>query len=789
MKFNRSILNKILPLEDISSDEIYKTLNKIGLEVESFQKLCAPKKVVVGKIIECKKHPDATKLNVCQVAVGGSEENYEMRQIVCGAPNAREGIFVAVALEGAVLPQITIKKAVLRGVESCGMLCSTTELGFPAINDGIVELDESIGVLEIGKELLEYSYFNDEIYEISITPNRGDCMNLLGIARDLSVAFGLKRKPLEKPMALENAPGIGRVLQVVTDRKHTSSLMYQAIEIGAIKIPLCVNLFLAYNESLTNNLLLNALNFSTLISGVILNAYPQTFCQLGKGANEDRVTLKLKQDELGFESIYCGEKKLSAIGISSFNEENIQNLKENEKEFIILEASYIPPKIVAQKVLETKAKVDPKVFQRSSRGSNPNLKLGLDVLGNLLLGNDAVLYNDIQELASEQTLPSITIEIPLIAKIIGVPLDKSKVVQLLQALEFQVEILTDENLLVVVPPLFRHDISNYQDIAEEIIRFIGIDEVPSSPLMFVQGNQSSEESRLYHFKRELAKKAIGTGFSESVHFVFQDKEKLLKYGFQTLQEELELLNPITRELNTLRPSLLLGLLQAAKLNRNNGFNSIALVEVGETYDARRNQNTKIAFLQSGFVMEERYPNAKGIKGDYFIFANHIARVIGDFTLRECVSEIALYHPGQCAKIIQNNQEVGILSTLHPQVAEEFGLDETYLCEIEVDKLVHLMPKVKDYSKFQKVVRDLSIVVNKNIPYYKLREVIGNLGIADVVGFYPLDIYHDENLGEEISLTIRFEIQSSEKTLEEKDIASIMDKILESLIENYKVRLR
>ena len=205
MKFNRSILNKILPLEDISSDEIYKTLNKIGLEVESFQKLCAPKKVIVGKIIECKKHPDATKLNVCQVAVGGSEENYEMRQIVCGAPNAREGIFVAVALEGAVLPQITIKKAVLRGVESRGMLCSTTELGFPAINDGIVELDESIGTLEIGKELLEYSYFNDEIYEISITPNRGDCMSLLGIARDLSVAFGLKRKPLEKPMALENA--------------------------------------------------------------------------------------------------------------------------------------------------------------------------------------------------------------------------------------------------------------------------------------------------------------------------------------------------------------------------------------------------------------------------------------------------------------------------------------------------------------------------------------------------------------------------------------------------------
>ena len=445
MKFTRSILKHFLPLENVSSEVIYKTLNKIGLEVESFQKICAPKKVVVGKILECQKHPDATKLNVCQVAVSGSEGNYEMRQIVCGAPNARAGIFVAVALEGAILPQVTIKKAVLRGVESCGMLCSTTELGFPAINDGIVELDGSIGVLEIGKELLEYPHFNDEVYEVSITPNRGDCMSLIGIARDLSVVLNLERKPLESLKSTENAPGIGRVLQITAEKGHDSSLLYCAMETEPIVIPLCVSLFLAYNDSLAKHWLLNTLNFSTLVSGVILNAYPQTFCQLGKASGENKVVLNLQVDELGFESVYHNGKKLSVIGIKScLNEESLRDLGEG-REFIILEASYIPPKVIAQKVLETKSKtkVDPKVFQRTARGSNPNLQMGFDVLGKLLCCEDVILYSDSQELIATQNCNPITISIPLIAKTIGTGLDRTKVVQILQALEFKIEIPVD----------------------------------------------------------------------------------------------------------------------------------------------------------------------------------------------------------------------------------------------------------------------------------------------------------------------------------------------------------
>ncbi|WDL70446.1 phenylalanine--tRNA ligase subunit beta [Helicobacter winghamensis] len=784
MIFTRSILSHILPLKNITSAMMYSTLNKIGLEVESFCAVVAPKRVVVGKILECQKHPDATKLNVTQVAISGIEGSYETRQIVCGASNAREGIYVAVALEGAELPGITIKKAMLRGVESCGMLCSTAELGFPKVNDGIVELDSSIGELVIGKEISEYPVFNDEIYEISITPNRGDCMSLMGVARDLSVAFDLELKPLNPPKVSDNAPGIGRVLQIVANDKHDASLLFQAMEIKPSALPLCVNLLLAHNGILENSWLKDALSFSTLFSGVILNAYPQSFCQL----DGQKVVLTLKKDERGLESIYHENEKLSTIGVELCAYESKESLVK-EKEFIVLEASYIAPEIIAQKVMETKTKVDPRVFQRTSRGSCPNLKVGLSVLSGLLLGEEGVLYTDTQGFIEIPPKDPITIDLELMGRIIGVCLEKLKVINILKGLGFGVEIASDENFIIAEPPLFRHDIVSVQDVAEEIIRFYGIDNVPIAPLVFVQNHQSDDALREYYFKRKIAQKAIGVGFNEAVHFVFEDREKLQSCGFEVLEDTLDLLNPITQDLNTLRSTLLLGLLRAVVHNCNNGFNAVSLFEMGAVYDKKREQRASLGFIQSGLLCEERYPNAKGIRGGYFGFCDRIARVIGEFSLEPLESKIKLFHSGQCAKVLQNGKEVGVIATLHPQFASEFGLDETYLCELDLDLLTEAIPQVQMYSKFQKAQRDLSVVLDKKIPYYEIRKCIESLKVPSIVGFYPLDIYEDSTLQDKMSLTIRFALQSDVKTLEEKDINAALEVVLEELKNSFGVELR
>ena len=789
MIFTRSILNEVLFLEN-SSEEICKSLNNIGLEVESFKKISAPSKVVVGKVLECQKHPDATKLNVCQVAIATNGDNYEIRQIVCGAKNVREGMYVAVALEGAVLPSVTIKKAKLRGIDSCGMLCSTSELGFPSVCDGIVELDSSIGKLIIGKELREYSSFCDEVYEISITPNRGDCMSLLGIARDLSVAFGVEMQKIKKINIPDSSPGIGRVLHVVSDDKIDSSVLYMAFELALCPTNLKNALFLAYNENLCSDYLKNALNFTTLYSGVIMNAYPQNFCHLGD-ANQDKIILHVKKDEKGFDSVYFNDTKLSTIGINNYISCNNNNLG---NEFIIVEASYIPPYVVSSNVCNNKPKdLDLHIFQRSSRGSNPNLSLGFDILCEMIICDckeqNCVIYKDTQEIITYTENESITIDTKLVSKIIGKEVEKTEIINILKALEFEVEISSDDTLLSVKAPLFRHDINNVADISEEIIRFIGIDNINSIPYSMVQQNQSTDWSHMYKLRRNLAKVAVCLGFNETIHFVFFSKERLKSYGFETLKEELDLTNPITNDLNTLRSTLLCGLLDSAILNKNNGFTNISLFELGSAYTQDREEKILFSFIQSGFVNKEHFPVTKGYKGDFFTFANRISNIIGEFELRECSSNISLFHPGQCAKMFQRGQEIGIISTLHPKIANTFGLDTTYLCEVDIKKLESNTHSVKSYSKFQKTTRDLSIVISNEIPYFKIRDAILLLNIQEILKFYPLDVYRDEKLGENNSLTIRFELQSMDKTLEDKDIVMITDRILESLKKIFNIELR
>lgn len=230
MIFSKHLLSQFVDISHLDINEVSERLSNIGLEVESAYALKIPKNVVVGKIIACSQHPDADRLSVCRVHIGTQE-----LQIVCGAPNVKTDQYVAVALEGAIIPhtksgELTIKKTTLRGVESCGMLCSSTELGLPKINDGIMILDESAGKLTLGQELSKLPLFSDYVIEVSITPNRGDCLSVLGIARELATCYDLR---LKHEIDMDNVItlGLGRVLQILTDEKINAHLLYRVIEV------------------------------------------------------------------------------------------------------------------------------------------------------------------------------------------------------------------------------------------------------------------------------------------------------------------------------------------------------------------------------------------------------------------------------------------------------------------------------------------------------------------------------------------------------------------------------
>jgi phenylalanyl-tRNA synthetase beta chain len=778
MIITRSWLNNFIDLSSITTDEICVKLNSIGLEVDSVKSFKVPEKIIVGKILECSKHPNADKLQVCKVDLGTTE-----RVIVCGAKNARKGIYVAVATIGAILPNgMEIKPTKLRDVDSDGMLCSSSELGLPEVNNGIMELDSSIGELITGTPLLDYDVFNDDIIEIELTANRGDCLSIYGIARELSTVFN---KPLKKITAVEDDTkrgiGIARILNVDFEQNLDSSLMYKVVDFdGKENIPLCVDLLLLYVDKEYDSFYDKLINFVIYTTGVILKVYDLESIGKAKGVS----SLKVKKDELGLDCVYSADQKISTIGIEHSKTE-ITSSK------LIIECSYVRPELLSVAVTENGLKTDD-LYYNTSRGSEPNLSLAINYLLDFLdtQFSDISVYTGEYENINEEKQISIPTDIDKISKIIGQNIDSNEMLRILKSLGFKTNIKYGGNNLVTIVPSFRHDIKNIHDITEEVVRIIGIDNIKSQPITFIEKPKFNSAYTEYKNKLDIRKKAIATGFYENISFVFAHKEELEKYGFAVIKEHLDIVNPITSELDTLRSTILLNLLNSAKLNFNNGYKKCSLFEIGSVFCSSRNETQKMSFLYSGYDMEPSlYNNGKAREIDFFEFANKISSIIGDFELVP-IDNInnKLIHPYASANILQNGEIIGFISKLHISVQKEFDLSDTFICELDFDKLNFEVPNASEISKFPEVTKDLSFLVDKNLKFMDIRNCLSNID-EKIKKLYPLDIYKSEDLGDKISLTIRFHIQSFESTLVEDDITSIMSKVIEKLNTDFGLELR
>lgn len=415
MIISRNWLNKWIDLSEISTQTIVNTLNSIGLEVDSFKSVKAPQKVVVGKVLEKVKHENSDKLNICRVDVGN-----EILQIVCGAKNVDKDQFVAVSLVGAVLPNgLEIKPAKLRGVESMGMICSSSELGFGKSNEGIMVLDESMGELVLGKALNDYELFNDELIEIELTPNRGDCLSLYGVARDLSAALDLNLKELNPLKESENSVGIGRILSVKNQSDVEGFFAYKALEIKEeFKLNITIQIRLALIEAYKNNNIENLLTYATHASGVIFCAYD--FHKLCKECQiDEKIVLEIKTQKHGEYGVYYNDELIALAGIEQEDKFKIND----ESKIIIIEASYTHPQTIANAIAFYKKKND--TIYRSLRGSEPKLSLGMEYLFNECLKISAMsVFSGSQQVFKENEANIIGIFGAEIDKIIGMPIDK-----------------------------------------------------------------------------------------------------------------------------------------------------------------------------------------------------------------------------------------------------------------------------------------------------------------------------------------------------------------------------
>jgi len=777
MIVTKSWLNEWIDLDEHSTEEIAKTFNAIGLEVDRVHSYRVPDKIVFGKVLECVKHPDADKLNICQVDIGTST-----RQIVCGASNVRAGLDVIVATIGAVMPNgMQIKPVKLRGVESEGMICSAGEVGLEDIGKGIVELDSSIGEFHLGQEVSENKILNDDLIELELTANRGDCLSIRGVARDLSAAFN---KPIKEYTYEDNDEkrGIGRILSISSEKDLDVSLCYKALDLKSLNLPLIVKLRLAQIDETRETDIESILLYTTHASGVILRAYSHKyFCE-----NENDVMAKvtLSENEDGYACVR-GKDRASTVGIIQYDDSKVSD----DEGVILLEASYVAPDVISKKMADKKIEAGP-MFYKTSRGSEPELAGGLSHCIEFIAANsNSTTFGGNIKLSNSFKEKIVIINQQEIDDIIGASIDKSIISNILKNLGFDISKSSSENFIIHVPQ-FRHDIEHKQDIVEEIVRMVGIDNIPSKPLILTEDNRLKDDYITYKKRTVFRHRAAQSGFFETVHFVFDEKKVLNSYGFKTTKESLELLNPIVQTLDTLRPTLLTGMLKAASNNVKNGYRSVKLFEIGSVFTPLREESTNMAFLFSGEVEAENLANiGKPKEIDFADFVQKISDVIGDVELKEYKTEHTLSHDYQTAQVIMNGEKIGELFRVHPEVEKSYDLSTTFMCELDFSKISYMLKTAQKSSKFQASFRDLSIIMPQSMSYETVKRVINDSATNELIRFYPVDKYSDESLGDDMSLSLRFVLQSDEKTLEEEDITNSMESILIALKSELGIGLR
>ena len=785
MIITKKWLNEFINLDDVSTENICLALNSIGLEVDNVKKINIPNGIKIGFVKSCEQHPDANKLKICQVDLG----NNETVQIVCGAKNISKGQHVPVATIGSVLnvyqknieSKLSIKETTLRGILSCGMICSSSEIGLFEANDGILVLDDSIGELIIGKNLNSYELLNDELIEIELTANRGDCLSIRGIARDLGAYFGLKLKSFNFKINHTNTT-IGEILNVSTDSILTSQLMISSADFTNFQVPVLISLRSAFVSCYNKNELLLVGNYVTHSIGTLYDFTAQKLEQDDYGLSK----LTIKKDENNFESFY-GSKKISTIGID-VNNVLLDKNNENAKKVIII-CLYVNPDYISQKVFESKIKTGD-VFYKSSRGTECDLEFGSDYIHYILSSCKVLVHKSSRKFLKDRESKILSLSLDTITSIIGEKIDTSRIIKILELLDFRFKGLTS-NLINVQIPCFRHDIKNVADVTEEIVRIIGIDNIQAKPLKIEEKYNINDTSNLLDRKNEIRLKSISNGFYEAISYVFSSKESLKKYNFPVVSINKDIANPISKELNTLRTTILVNLVEAVSRNYKYGYNHVALFEYGIVFDTNRIESNQISFIHSGFKENYNLSNSgKPDNMDLFTFASKISNIIGDFKL-EPIEKLDnnFMHPYQSAKIIMNKVNIGFISKLHPNVSNDYNISDTFIAQIDFDNLIYPNIKATNISKFQSSKRDLSIVVNKNLQFDKIKSIIDSLNIEEIKKYDLIDIYSDESLIDDESLTIRFVLQHNDKTMEDGEITEIMDQIFIELKNKLNIKMR
>ncbi|WP_392566877.1 phenylalanine--tRNA ligase subunit beta [Utexia brackfieldae] len=794
MKFSESWLREWVNPE-ISSEILSNQLTMAGLEVDDIGAVAGDfSGVVVGRVVECGQHPNADKLRVTKVDIGQSE----LLNIVCGAPNCREGLTVACATVGAVLPgDFKIKPAKLRGEPSEGMLCSYSELGISDEQSGIIELPDDA---PLGQDLRTYLKLDDHIIDISVTPNRADCFGIIGIARDISAVNNVPMAKAEfKTAAVTIADKI-----TVSIAEPQAAPKYLARIIKGINVkaqtPLWMKEKLRRGGIRSIDAVVDITNFVLLELGHPMHAFDlqkiEGEIQVRYGQpNEKLVLLDGNEIEIKPKTLVIADdhKVLALAGIFGGKASGVSD----ETQDILLEAAFFAPLTIAGKAREYGLHTD--ASHRYERGVDPQMQHGaMERATTLLLSICGGHAGPIIEAIDEGALPKsaqISLRAEKVDALIGYKIDAQRIMDILVRLGCQV--IYQDKVWQVTAPSWRFDLQIEEDLVEEIARIYGYNNIPNSLMKIepVISNLPERNLSLVGAKQLL----VDRGFQEAITYSFVDPklQALLHPG----QSALVLSNPISSEMSTMRLSLWAGLLDVVQYNQNRQQNRIRLFESGlrfvpdEHAEFGVRQEVVLSGVITGNLYDEHWSlpkqsvNFYDLKGDVeaILALTHFQDKIQFKT----IAHPAL-HPGQSAGLFINNHQVGVIGVLHPQLEKTLDLKgRVVLFELFWDKIsTRSVPEFKDISRFPANRRDIAILVADNVPAAQIVAECQRVGGENLISVNLFDVYQGDNIAKgQKSLAISLILQDNYRTLEDTDITNIVDKCVVALQNRFDALLR
>ncbi len=804
---------------EFSASELADRLTMLGIEVESVKQPGAELEgVVVGSVNAIKPHPNADKLVLCQVDIGETEE----LQIVCGAPNVREGMHAPVATIGTTLPiGLTIKRAKLRGETSQGMLCSEKELCLAAqLASAYNKAEDAAGLMElstdipIGTPLVTALGLDDTLFELEITPNRPDCLSLIGVAREIRAETG---NPLKLPHVDFSEDGTDvREVTSVTIEAPDLCPRYAARVIRGVKIGQSPAWLQQRLESVgigVINNIVDITNFVLMEYGQPLHAFDYHKLAENRivvrraGAGETLTTLDEEDRKLTLDMLVIAdaEKPVALAGVMGGYDSEITEATCD----VLLESAYFNPSSI--RATAKALGMSTEASYRFERGADPGIVLAaLDRAAQLIteLAGGTICKGIVDVYPGKQPLTEIQLRPKRVNFVLGTGLESSEMHDILTRLGFNVKAnpvtsifrsrSSDDSYRVIVPT-FRSDITREIDLIEEIARVYGYDNIPTT---LPKGDiPVPAPDRKVEVRRRIKQFLLAAGMMEAVNYSFSDPNSFDKIRFAAdnpLRNTLPLQNPLSPEMSVLRTTLLPGLLDNAQRNRNHQIDTIALFEIGSVFisNSRQQEPERVSGVLAGQVGDGvssnpyRHPDFYDIKG----FIEGVLEVCGvsDYTLQKTIAPT--FHPGRNAAVLFGRRQIGIFGEAHPAVLENYDLPyKAYLFELDMEALTDAAIFAKRFepiSVYPKVERDLAIVVDKETLSDMPTELIYKTGGELVESVRLFDVYEGEQVPEgKKSLAYAITYLSASETLTDKAVNALHDKIVKRLNQELGAELR